>query len=508
MAPLLPAVAAAQAAQRDTGSPYPPGRWRLASPNALFPVLLRLSHILIRHQAVQEGIVSFQLPDWKPSAPPPARAPEQARELAERIAQRVQEHPEEFAAVAREASEDIATREQGGALGPRTAADFLRTPEILDAVAALHTGEVSQVIETQYGFHVIRREPPLEQETISASRILIAHDQAPWLGMFLARRSLPHRSREEALRIAQSLYQRALAGESFGALAREYSDHREALRDGDFGAWSTREATPYPREMELLARMKIGEIQAPIDSPFGVAILQRQPNRARRAFAMSTVQQGFNPRAEDSDPNSRNWVMKNMRALAREIGGEPGKFADLQKQYCCAHEERWMEGRGEAEAEAMLLKLKPGAIASEPVDLAAALGIVRRLEPPPMPTPPVVFELPAPAQPDVSYLVSSGRMRVILRGFVAEPARRLALEPELEHRYIGLLSELVDGEEVEQPERAPQFQRVQDQLLALLGPERFQRHLDQLNAYMEATLLTSSPSPRGRILQGMAVGDR
>src|SRR5688572_3965348 len=65
-------------ASQFTARPYPPGRWRLTSPQTLYPVLIRLAHILIRHEGVQEGIVSFQLADWTPSPAPPARTLDQA----------------------------------------------------------------------------------------------------------------------------------------------------------------------------------------------------------------------------------------------------------------------------------------------------------------------------------------------------------------------------------------------------------------------------------------------
>lgn len=177
---------------------YPPARWRLARPEALYPVRLRLSHILIRYEGVQPGIVSFQLPNWTPSPPPPARTAEQARALAEGISARLQKSPAEFATVARELSEDIATRDLGGALGVRSAFDYYVTPEVLDAVAVLKPGEVSRVVETQYGFHVLMNQGLPVEQTVSGVRVLIAHDAAPWLRIFLARGTVPARSRTEA----------------------------------------------------------------------------------------------------------------------------------------------------------------------------------------------------------------------------------------------------------------------------------------------------------------------
>ena len=443
------------AADGYAASNHAPGRWRLASLDELSRVLIPLSHILVRHEDVPEGIVSFHLPDWKPAPAPPQRTVDQARALAAQLSERLRKSPGEFAAVAREISEDIATQSLGGTLGTILAAELLRTPEVLDALAAIGPGEVSRAVETPYGFHIFRRNPPPDEETVSGARILIAHDQAPWLGAFLARRPLPARSRDEAMRLAQSIYERAKSGEPFDQLAREYSDHREALRGGDFGAWSTREPTPFRREIELLAGLEVGELYPPIDSQFGVAILRRVPNRARQSFAMTAIQQRFNSRASEADPSSRGWVLKNLRALSEEIERDPSKFESFQKEYCCETDEQWIEGRGEAEAEAVLARLRPGEIGTAPVALAAAFGIIKRVEPRPVSAPQFTFELPAPDKPDIPYLVSNGRLPIVLQGFAAESALALGLEPAITSEFTSLLDQGASSHIW--PVSAPQF---------------------------------------------------
>jgi hypothetical protein len=63
--------------------------------------------------------------------------------------------PANFAATARENSQDRQTATQGGSLGlfPRGA----MVPEFEKAVLALKPGEISPVIQTQFGYHIIRR---------------------------------------------------------------------------------------------------------------------------------------------------------------------------------------------------------------------------------------------------------------------------------------------------------------------------------------------------------------
>jgi hypothetical protein len=486
-------------------SSYPPGRWRLASDNAVYFSLLRLSHILIRYEGVPEGIVSFELPDWQPSPPAPARTLEQARSLAQDLAERLQRKPEEFEALARELSEDVATKALGGVLGTRSASDYLRAPEVLDAVAALRAGDVSRVVETQYGFHILKRLSIPEERMLAGARILISHDKAPWLGMFLSRGPLPNRSFEDALTLAQSLYERAKAGEPFAALAREYSNHREAVRGGDFGAWSTHEATPFPRELEVLASLDVGEIHPPMDTPFGVAIIQRLPERPRKTLAMTTVELPFEPLSPDSDGRSRPWVMKNIRSLADELVKDGSQFAALQQRYCCARETQWVEGRGEAEAEVMLAGLRTGEVATEPVQLAAALGIVKRVDAKPQTPERYTLELPAPEKPDLLALAESGRLQSLVRGFAAECAQALALEPATTHQLTALFDGFLNKELAESADRSAPVEQLKKSVEALLGPERFRRYQELFIAHLEAKLLEKKPSLRRRTLTGAPV---
>lgn len=96
----------------------------------------------------------------------------------------------DFAALAREFSEDAGTREQGGDLG------FFRrgthTPAFDEAAFALKAGELSRVVETEYGFHLVKlleREEPralsLEEAAPAIRRRLLAPREAERLNSWL-----------------------------------------------------------------------------------------------------------------------------------------------------------------------------------------------------------------------------------------------------------------------------------------------------------------------------------
>ncbi len=75
------------------------------------------------------------------------------REKAEEVLARFQ-GGEEFALLAREYSEDVSSRERGGDMGflPRG----ITPPEIEDAAFSLEVGGISEIIESQFGFHIVQ----------------------------------------------------------------------------------------------------------------------------------------------------------------------------------------------------------------------------------------------------------------------------------------------------------------------------------------------------------------
>jgi peptidyl-prolyl cis-trans isomerase C len=76
-----------------------------------------------------------------------------ARERAEAILARLRERPDDFAALAT-AHSDCPSRATGGNLGQVTRG--MTTPEFESALLSLTGGEVSPLVETRYGLHIIR----------------------------------------------------------------------------------------------------------------------------------------------------------------------------------------------------------------------------------------------------------------------------------------------------------------------------------------------------------------
>jgi hypothetical protein len=419
--------------------PYPPGRWRLADRRRLQAVRLWFSHILVRHRDVPAGLVSFQLPLWTSAPPPPERTREQAFALAQDLAERARREPGAFAELVRTYSEDIATRELGGSVGGMDAEQLYRYPTVLDVMAATKPGEVSRVVETGYGFHVFLRRSPPPAAAVSGARIVITHHDAPWTQRFFARRALPARSKSEAEALAGQIYARAKADPwSFPQLVEEYTEHSEALRGGDFGAWSALERTPFPREVEILRGLEIGEVAPPIDSLFGIQIIQRTSDRPRARYTATWIKRTFDPSVPETDPDSEAAVAASLRSIAKMVSADPARFPEFQRDICCTAIQHWLEGAGEAELEPALDRLGPGQIAAEPTRLPHSYVLLKRLAAPDAPAAPVLLDLPAPERPELDALLG----RSIDFEVVAELGRALSTELPIERAQAAELAAL------------------------------------------------------------------
>lgn len=87
----------------------------------------------------------------KPTAEQKAIAKEKAENLRQRIL-----NGESFSTLAKIYSQDEGTRDNGGYLGCQTRESFV--PEFSAAAFRLKPGEISEVVETQFGYHIIKME--------------------------------------------------------------------------------------------------------------------------------------------------------------------------------------------------------------------------------------------------------------------------------------------------------------------------------------------------------------
>ena len=170
---------------------------------------------------------------------------------------------EDFTALVRELS-DAPDRANGGQLGLRTTD---RYPQLfLDAVSGLRVGEISGLVRSGAGFHILKvvekRSGGLQPVQVTQSRVrhilLIPNAQL----------------NEAAARDRLNDFRRRIrSGQTdFASLAREYSQDGSAAQGGDLGWASPGQFVP---EFEAaMNRLAPGQVSEPLISRFGLHLIE------------------------------------------------------------------------------------------------------------------------------------------------------------------------------------------------------------------------------------------
>lgn len=100
----------------------------------------------------------------------PATQRQAAKDKATKLLEELRKHPETFADVARKQSQDPGSAEKGGDLGFLGHGALVKPFE--DAMYALKDGQISDVVETDYGYHIIKLTgiKPSETKPLEAVR--------------------------------------------------------------------------------------------------------------------------------------------------------------------------------------------------------------------------------------------------------------------------------------------------------------------------------------------------
>lgn len=141
-APPKPSAAAQNQPAQNQPSPSPePGQGQGGSPAAP-PEMAAASHILIAYQGAMRA------------APTTTRTKDEAKKRAEEVLARAKKG-EDFAKLADEVSDDPTAKINHGSLGRFPRDRMIK--QFSDATFSIKPGELSGVIETPFGFHIIKR---------------------------------------------------------------------------------------------------------------------------------------------------------------------------------------------------------------------------------------------------------------------------------------------------------------------------------------------------------------
>jgi len=182
---------------------------------------------------------------------PSEKAREQAYSLAKSLLDSLR-NGADFAALAKKYSQDPGSASSGGDLGWAKRGQFV--PEFEHAVFDLKPGEISDIVETQFGFHIIQLlDRRGDQVHVRHILIQIPHLQA---------------DDDSVIVLLDSLRARAIAGESFAKLAREYSQDQDTKDlGGDLGTLTVDQLEP--SFLSTVNKLKVGEISMPEKITYG-----------------------------------------------------------------------------------------------------------------------------------------------------------------------------------------------------------------------------------------------
>jgi parvulin-like peptidyl-prolyl isomerase len=226
-------------------SPTPP---KFNPDQPRMPAKIAASHILFMYQGSMRAPATV------------TRTKEEARKAADETLGKLKAGAK-FEDLAKERS-DCPSKVRGGSLGsfpPR-----MMHPDFAKAAVALAVGALSDVVETPFGFHIIRRD---KLEEIQASHILYMYK-----GSKRAPASVT-RSKDEARTSAEKVVGKLKGGADFAQLARAESDCPSKARGGDLGSFGRGAMAP-PFEKAAFA-LKVGELSGVVETDFGFHVIKR-----------------------------------------------------------------------------------------------------------------------------------------------------------------------------------------------------------------------------------------
>ncbi len=223
---------------------------------------------------------------------------EKARDLAAQVRDRIASGAIDFADAARRYSDDPNGR-TGGDLRRVSRGDFADRlgPAFEDSLFALEAGDLSRPLRSPLGYHLVL----VEEKALDGSWI---HPRHILFGVPVVQAD---RARAELL--ADQLYDRLKAGESFEALAREHSDDPVSREEGGDLGW-----VPVSALGETIRgpidSLQVGEISRPVTTESEVQIFRVLGRESARDFAFKEIEEELTEivRTRKLEERYQSWV--------------------------------------------------------------------------------------------------------------------------------------------------------------------------------------------------------
>ena len=236
--------------------------------------------------------------------PEMTRTRDQARQRAGHLVQLARARGADFADLAKRFTDDGKSAMDGGDLGAVCPGQL--HPAVEQAAFSLGLGQVSDPVESCYGFHVVMRHPPSE---VQAAEIVITYNGAA--------RYTPREPRDaqQASELAEQVHQRLSDGADFATEALAHSDLANHVQGGFYPVF--RAGDRHPEFEKIVFGLPVGGLSEIVETPTGFHIVKRFPVRRVQVREIMIRYRSEAPRNVDVQ---RTW--QQARALAESIRRE------------------------------------------------------------------------------------------------------------------------------------------------------------------------------------------
>lgn len=177
----------------------------------------------------------------------------------------------DFQEMAKIYSEDPGTAKRGGNLGFVERGTLFQ--EFEEAAFQLEPGEISDVVETSVGFHLIQMVER-RGDKINVRHILIRLDTSESDEAYTYQK-------------AEEIRNRVMAGEDFGELAKTFSDDQSSKEAGGDLGWLPVEELQIEAFKNVVDTLEVGEVSQPFKTRFGIHIVKLEGRQKERKISLN-----------------------------------------------------------------------------------------------------------------------------------------------------------------------------------------------------------------------------
>jgi peptidyl-prolyl cis-trans isomerase SurA len=246
------------------------------------------------------------------------RTKEEAKARAEQVLKLARSTGTDFGSLAKY-SDEPAAEARGGSLGVFGRGQM--TPKFEEVTFGLGEGQVSDVVETEFGFHVIQREPVYALAVIP---VLFKGEKAP---------PSVTRTKEEAAARANEAVTKLRGGLVLSEAVKTYSDEPNANM-GLVQVQLTSDSMLPPPVREKVTGVALNGIADPVEVPIGYFVIQKQPLLWADAAHILVRYKGALGAEEDATiTRSKDDAKKLADQVLTEAKAAGADFAALAKKY-------------------------------------------------------------------------------------------------------------------------------------------------------------------------------